>query len=370
MWQVTADDAESIAIGAGILGTGGGGSPYLGKIHIQRLLNEGAQIEVIDLDELDDDALVTMVAGLGAPTVGVEKLFQGEEPRWAIEALEAYVGQSIDFVMSAEIGGINSTVPLVAAALTGKRVIDGDPMGRAFPEMQMCTHFIAGVPCSPAAMVDEKGNRIVFGNVTSSFALERFARDLVIPMGCRSMFALPVMRGDQVKRTTVRGTLSLVRKIGDAVREAQRQKSSYVDAVLQITGGQELFVGKLIDVARRTEGGFARGEVVVEGLDAYRGEFLHIDIQNENLIAFRGTRTTRGEVAACVPDLICSLETESGEPITTEQLRYGLRVTLLAIPCTDKFRTPEALKVVGPAAFGYPDVIYNPLPKIPGVGIE
>ncbi len=370
MWRVTSDDLESIAIGAGILGTGGGGNPYLGKLRMQRLLAQGYHADVIDLDDVTDEMLVTEVGGVGAPTVGVEKLPQGDEPRWAIEALEAYIGKRIDAVISAEIGGSNSIAPLVAAALTGKLVVDGDAMGRAFPEMQMSTHFIAGVPCTPAAMVDEKGNRIIFGNVIDSFLLEKFVRDLCIPMGATSMLALPVMKGDQVRRTSVRRTLSLTKKIGDAVRKARQTKSSYVEAVLNLTGGHELFVGKLIDVQRRTVGGFARGEIVVEGMDAYRGEYLHIDIQNENLVAWRGDRDTRGEVVACVPDLICSLETESGEPITTEQLRYGLRITLLAIPCTDKFRTPDALKVVGPAAFGYPDVVYQPLPKVAGVGIE
>ena len=152
--------------------------------------------------------------------------------------------------------------------------------------------------------------------------------------------------------------------------DARRVKSSYVDAVLNITGGTELFSGKLIDVQRRTVGGFARGDLVAEGVGQYRGDFLHIAFQNENLVAWRGTRDERGEVIACVPDLICMLETESGEPITTEQLRYGLRVTILGIPCTDMFRNAKALKVVGPAAFGYPDVTYDPMPKTPGQGIE
>ena len=75
-------------------------------------------------------------------------------------------------------------------------------------------------------------------------------------------------------------------------------------------------------------------------------------------------------MAASVPDLICLIETDSGEPITTEQLRYGLRVTVLGIPCSDKLRTPAALKVVGPAAFGYPEVTFAPMAKTPGVGIE
>ena len=70
MWQITREDLESIAIGAGILGTGGGGNPYLGKLTLLSLLEEGYQVEVVDLDTLADDALVTEVGMMGAPTVG------------------------------------------------------------------------------------------------------------------------------------------------------------------------------------------------------------------------------------------------------------------------------------------------------------
>ena len=370
MWQITADDVESIAIGAGILGTGGGGNPYLGKLLMQTLLKRGYSVTVIDLDDLADDALVAEVAGMGAPTVGVEKLPQGDEPRWALEALESYVGRSIDAVICAEIGGSNSIVPLEAGALTGKPVVDADGMGRAFPEMQMSTHFIYGVPCVPASMVDEKGNCIVFGTLTDPFALERYARDLCVLMGCRAMMALPVMTGAQARQTAVPRTLTLAWRVGDAVRRARVTKEPVVEAVLAVTGGTELFRGKLIDVQRRTVGGFARGDLRAEGLDGYAGSWLHIAFQNENLIAWRGTSDTRDTVLACVPDLICVLDTEIGEPITTEQLRYGQRVTVLGIPCSSKLRTPQALEVIGPQAFGYREVTYIPMVKTPGLGLD
>ena len=369
-WKLTHDDCESIAIGAGILGTGGGGNPYLGKLRIQRLLKEGYSVEIIDLDDLTDDMLVCEVGHMGAPTVGVEKLSCDEESLWAIGGLESYINKKIDAIICAEVGGSNSIAPMVAGALTNKPVVDADAMGRAFPQMQMSTHFLAGISSTPAVMVDEKGNRIVFGSLIDSFTLEKFGRDVCVLMGASSLLAGTVMRGSEARVTSVRRTLTLAKRIGDAVREARKNKASYVDAVLNLTGGHELFIGKLIDVQRRTTGGFARGQMIIEGLDAYRGEFLHVAFQNENLVAWRGSRDERGEVVACVPDLICSLATETGDPITTEELRYGLRITLLAIPCTDKFRTPEALEVVGPTAFGYPEVTYDPLPKTPGLGIE
>ena len=69
--------------------------------------------------------------------------------------------------------------------------------------------------------------------------------------------------------------------------------------------------------------------------------------QNENLVAF-----VDGAVRCLVPDLICVLEADTAEPITTETLRYGQRVTVVGISTPDLMRTPEALATFGPAAFG------------------
>lgn len=370
MWTITHDDVTAIALGAGILGTGGGGNPYLGQLRMQELLRQGYSVQVMNLDDLPDDALVCEIGWMGAPTVGVEKLPRGNESEAVIAALEQYVGRKFDAIACSEIGGSNSIAPLEAGAQTGKPVIDADAMGRAFPEMQMSTLFIGGVSCNPSAMVDAKGNCIVFDHLEDSFKLEQYARPLCVQMGCTALLAIGAMSGAEVKRTSVRDTLKLAKQVGQAVLDARKTKAPFSKAVLDITGGLELFTGKLVDVQRRTTAGFARGEMIIEGLGDHSGSFIHIAFQNENLVAWRGDRHTRQDVIACVPDLICVLESDTGEPITTEQLRYGLRVNVLAIPCTDKFRTPEALKVVGPAAFGYPDVVYSPLHKTPGQGIE
>ena len=43
------------------------------------------------------------------------------------------------------------------------------------------------------------------------------------------------------------------------------------------------------------------------------------------------------------------LDAETAEPITTEGLRYGQRVRVVAISTPAVMRTPEALAVFGPA---------------------
>jgi DUF917 family protein len=95
-----------------------------------------------------------------------------------------------------------------------------------------------------------------------------------------------------------------------------------------------------------------------EGSGIGSGDSLRIDFQNENLIA----RTDGGEILAVVPDLICLVDEDSAEPITTEIVRYGLRVVVLGIPAPEMLKTQEALRVIGPEAFGYWDVPYVPLP--------
>ena len=55
----------------------------------------------------------------------------------------------------------------------------------------------------------------------------------------------------------------------------------------------------------------------------------------------------------------------------TEDLRFGLRVTVVTLPAHPLLRTPEAMQVVGPAAFGYKDIafhsqlVYKPVQPIP-----
>jgi DUF917 family protein len=88
------------------------------------------------------------------------------------------------------------------------------------------------------------------------------------------------------------------------------------------------------------------------------GQTAGVAIQNEFLIFQRN-----GKVEVTVPDLIVLLDVDTGYPITTEMLRYGQRVAVLAIPCHDLLRSAKALEVVGPKAFGYPEITFTPLPS-------
>ena len=354
LWEATEDVLESIAIGAGILGTGGGGNPYIGQLRAKQAIRQWGPVKVLSPDELPEDARVVCVGGIGAPTVGIEKV-RDLQSYHALRAIEDFTGEKATALISNEIGGSNSVEPLIPAAMTGLPVVDADGMGRAFPELQMKTFFVYGVPCCPMAIADEKGNSVVIRETIDSRWAERLARSLTVEMGCVACYAVAPMSAAQVRDTAVPNTLSLARDLGDAVKQAGSEGKDPLAAILATCPGKVLFGGKVVDLERRTTAGFARGTLTIEGLESYAGERMVIEFQNENLIARRD-----GVIVCIVPDLICAVATALGEPVTTELMRYGLRVTILGFPAPKLWTTPEGLAVAGPKAFGY-ESEYTPL---------
>ena len=87
---------------------------------------------------------------------------------------------------------------------------------------------------------------------------------------------------------------------------------------------------------------------MIEGLDEDRGSRLEIAFQNEWVVAWRDEAPI-----AMSPDLICVLDTVSGEAFGTETVGYGRRVSVVVLPAPSVFLTPKGLEHVGPRAFGY-----------------
>lgn len=349
-------DLHPLSLGAALLGTGGGGNPYIGMLRTRELLRRGLEARVVDIGSLPDDAWIGEVGGIGAPVVGVEKFEEGGECYRAMRAVEEASGVRMSALISAEIGGSNCLEPIIAAALAGLPVVDGDGMGRAFPEVQMTTFFIYGAKTAPGAIADEKGNVIVFREVIDMFWLERFARDAAVAMGATAGLASAPMSAAFVRRTIVPGTVSEALRIGHAVLDARKARRNVIDDVLKVTGGGLYFTGKVTDIRRELKGGFARGHAILAGVDDYAGSEARIAIQNENLVLW-----VDGEPKVMVPDLIVNLELDTGEPITTEVLRYGQRVAVLGLPVHPLMKTEKALEVVGPKAFGYPELVFRPI---------
>jgi hypothetical protein len=354
MDQIDERDVDFIAVGAAILGSGGGGDPYVGKLMAKQAVREHGPVRLIPPEEVPDDELIIPSAMMGAPAVMLEKLPNGGEPELAFRALEKYLDRTAYGVISIEAGGLNSCIPIYTAAKLGLPLVDADGMGRAFPELQMVTFSVAGVPSTPMALCDEKGNRMILETVTNQWS-EVLARTATVAMGLSSMLSIYCVNGRTLKQSAVRGTLSTAAEIGRRILRSNRSEEDPVAAILRVTRGFRLFDGKISDISRDLTTGFVRGRVLIEGTDEDKGAVFEIEFQNENLLARRNNR-----LAAVTPDLITVLDRESAFPITTEGLKYGQRVVVIGMPCDPFWRSERGLAHVGPRYFNY-DTDYTPV---------
>jgi DUF917 family protein len=348
MVPITLDDIEALAVGAWILGTGGGGSPYLGLLNLRQLYAEGRRVRLMSPFDLADDDPVAIVSNMGAPLVGQERLADSRNIAAAVRLQQDYLGGPFRAVMALEIGGGNGLQPLMAAAHLGLPVVDADTMGRAYPEAQMTSVAVGDLQPYPCVLYDPRGIEAVVRRVPSWRWMERVSRRICVELGSIASTCKAPRSGREVKEWGIPFTVTKAIGIGRRVRRAQREHRDPVAAILAEADGKLLFRGKIVDVERRTTEGYLRGRALIDGLDEDRGARLEIAFQNEWVVAWKD-----GAPLVMSPELICVLDTASGEAFGTETIAYGRRVSVIALPAPAVFLTPKGLAHVGPRAFGY-----------------
>jgi hypothetical protein len=83
-----------------------------------------------------------------------------------------------------------------------------------------------------------------------------------------------------------------------------------------------------------------------------------IDFQNEWLVL-----RIDGKIRCLPPDLIAIVDSETGEPIRTDIMKYGYRGSIILIPAHERMRTPKGIQLFGPGYFGY-DMDYVPVEEL------
>jgi hypothetical protein len=352
MRTIDLDDVDDLAIGAVVLGTGGGGDPYIARLILREALRRHGPVRLVDPSDLDPDGLLLPVAIIGAPTAHVEKILNGDECRRVLSALEQHLGRSAVATMPLEVGGVNTLLPIAMAAELGLPCVDADLMRRAFPQVQLTSYTLAGIPACPMTLADSKGNFVLFDAVDNETA-ERLIRSSVAELGMLAVMSAYAGTVDQCVQHAFHGSVAYALEIGRRVRAIQEGAENAYARLLEYCDAQILFSGKVADIERRTTGGWASGSVTLEHLDD-ADRTMRIEIQNENLIAFEN-----GRAVITVPDLITLIDVETAIPMTTESLAYGQRLNVLGMPAHERWHEPDGIALAGPRTWGY-DIDYVP----------
>ena len=230
-------------------------------------------------------------------------------------------------------------------------VVDADGMGRAFPEIPQVTMEIAGISPNPAVMTDERGNVIVF-RATDGDWMERMERAAAVEFGGMSWSSEYQLTVGQAKAgAVVNHAVSLAIRLGTVVAQAEH------DPVEALAHEIHAARHRGQDRRRRTAHDGGVRPRVGDDRGARRRCGAHPPARDPE----REPRRARGGTAlAMVPDIITVLDSQSANAISTERLRYGQRVTVIAFPCDPIWRTARGLELAGPRHFGY-DLDYAPV---------
>ncbi|MFI0450044.1 DUF917 domain-containing protein [Actinomadura sp. 6N118] len=325
----------TFARGCAVLGSGGGGGVGVALATALQAVEDHGPVHVVQHEDLDAGALVMPCGIIGSPAVAGERIGGGTEAEVLRDTVERLHGAPVAALMSSEIGGSNGCHAVAWAAGLGLPLVDADAMGRAFPRMDQNAMELAGIAPTPCVLTDERGRTVVLDHVDGRW-LERLARGVLEAFGGQAATSEYVLRAGQVRTAAVTGSVSRALAIGAAL----------AGGVPHEPGGGlgRLITGKISAVDRTGTGATA---AIVEGLGPDTGRLLRLEAQSEYLAAYED-----GRALTLVPDIIAVLDTRTAAAIDVEQLRYGLRVSVLALPCAPVWNTPEGRRLAGPAAFG------------------
>ncbi len=327
-------EMQDIVVGAGLLGAGGGGSTAEGMKLVDRVLQFGDGVRLAETAEIPDGQWGAVIAGVGSPKASLSRV-RTYSPGAALALLEKAGGFTSSFVAPFELGAGNSLNPMLAAVQRGLPIVDGDPAGRAVPELQMTLFHLGGIPLTPLALATEDGISAVIRTERPHDA-ERATRAITAEFGGVSAIACHAMDARDMKRLIIAGTTTRAQGIGAAIRLAQGRGEEVADSIVRECRGFLLGKGRIAALRGETKGGFDYGATEVEGELPIR-----VLSQNENMIAFRKER-----LLAVVPDLICSIDGK-GNPLTNADLREGMEIAYIGFPAPKPFRTPAACALFG-----------------------
>ncbi|TLD06539.1 uncharacterized protein PgNI_08578 [Pyricularia grisea] len=382
-WKVSETDIHFLAIGCYILGCGGGGSTYTHHLELRQLLHEGHDVRIVQTTSLGNDDLLVPVAGVGTPAVGIERP-GGDGVYHAMQEMERLTGGRFSKLLATEIGGANGVGTLLWGSSKYYNIptVDGDLMGRAYPNFEMVSQYVMGNSIDellPVTLCSGTGHNVVIPRGQPDVATASAAiRDKLIAMGSAGGAAGNPITGAEMKHFGIPNTFSLAWRLGRAVvaaKSRQRGAWSFADVARSIIaecGGPRccrvLFKGKMRGVESRiTTTAHSIGQVTIErvdeeddddglydGGDAGSVTEVKVPFMNENLsVVGRKTDGTE-KVLAMVPDLIMILDISTGENVGVQDYRYGLKVAVMVMAPHPVWTTKRGLEIGGPKAFGLP----------------
>jgi DUF917 family protein len=325
---ITAELLPYLAQGAALLGSGGGQNAQVLLPSVQAALDGSKGIPLINVETLEDNALVVPVEYMGAPDPHAALILDGQDVEQLIKRVEGRFGQKVDAILTGEIGGANGLVGALIAARLNLPLVDGDNVGRALPMLTMNTPSLFGIKPTPAFLAGHGGNTIVEIDAPDVQTLETLCRALAVSLGGNAAFIYNVMRGSEAKKAIAKNTASQAINLGKKMSDGKNI-------------GTILGSGKIQHVELERKDGFLRGEIAID----VGSEPMSIEVCNE----FMAVRIA-GRTLACAPEII-ALIANNHHVITSDSAKVGMSVVVYGLGAPPIWLQEAGLKVLARAGF-------------------
>lgn len=324
MIRLTRELCEQALMGGLLLGGGGGGTLTAGREALEETFRYTDALTMLDVSELDPEDIVVNVSTLGAPSAKDVHL-TAEHWKTALKNFELNYGKKIAGFTSCENGAISTANGWVISALTGIPLVDAPSNGRAHPTGTMGSIGLNLLPdyVTTQSSCGGKGERYV--ETVSRGALNAVSHVIrqtaVADGGMVGVLRNPVTAAYLGKNAAV-GAIAQALEIGGIFRSC-KNGAEFVRALEQRLDAKVLLRGVIRNYSLKMEGGYDIGRLeVADGADC-----VELLFWNEYMLAERD-----GQRAATFPDLICTLDAETGEAISTAEATDGRDAYVLVIP--------------------------------------
>ncbi|MBN2828531.1 MAG: DUF917 domain-containing protein [Tissierellales bacterium] len=338
-----------LLLGSIVLGSGGGGKTNNLAFLLDDILTKYNSITLLDINDIKDDSNFCSTGMIGSVQMIDDFCFTGEEGIDTIKELEIIKGKEVNGIYPFEGAGVNTLYPIVVAGLMGLPVVDGDAMGRAFPEIQMTVFQINEEEITPFILKDTR-NGIHILKEEDTFMHELEIRRILNELDNIGYFSCSFKNGKKLKEYLIPSTISLTRDIGEAFIKNTSYETILEDLIFATKNSCygsaiELFKGRVSSIDSN-DGMWQT--INIKGINNYEKKNYKIMSKNEYLITF-----VDDKISCMVPDIITTIDLKTLDPITIENICKDLEVAIIGIPAPLNLKTDKALSIIGPASFGY-----------------
>lgn len=319
--RLTKELLDAALLGGTILGGGGGGDARKGRKYAE-IAVEYTDLRLISADDLNDNDIVLTASLVGAPNAENQFMTPKDLAR-TVEILQKNCNFPIKGIITNEQGGEATVNGWLQAAILGLPVVDIPCNGRAHPTGVMGSMNLHKVKDYKTVQACVGGNPATGNHIECFFEgsiehTSKLVRLASIEAGGLVAVARNPVKVSYARENGAPGGVQFAIETGKAfLKGLTTSVEEGIQELCSFLNGRILAQGTVKNFSIETTGGFDVGYATVDGCElTFWNEYATAEKDNLRLATF--------------PDLIMTINAETGEPVTTAMMEEGLKVYVIA----------------------------------------